>query len=108
VAEPGPGCGSGLATRIPGYLWIGEKDLALPQLEALQNAPCGLTFGELNSLPTWDALRAEPRFPSAFAAIRADTDRMGQPGEAGRAGMGRSQSVTSVMGCDKAEVNDFK
>jgi serine/threonine protein kinase/tetratricopeptide (TPR) repeat protein len=44
------------------YLWTGEIELALQQLEALRNIPCGLFFGYLSKSPVWDALRSEPRF----------------------------------------------
>jgi serine/threonine protein kinase/tetratricopeptide (TPR) repeat protein len=51
------------------YLWVGEKELALQQLEALENIPCGLSYGYLNKLPTWDALRSEPRFEKLLANL---------------------------------------
>ena len=51
------------------YLWVGEKELALQQLEALENIPCGLSYGYLNKLPTWDALRPEPRFEKLLANL---------------------------------------
>ena len=51
------------------YLWVGEKELALQQLEALENIPCGISYGYLNKLPTWDALRAEPRFEKLLANL---------------------------------------
>jgi serine/threonine protein kinase/tetratricopeptide (TPR) repeat protein len=51
------------------YLWVGEKELALQQLEALQNIPCGLNYGYLNKVPTWDALRWEPRFEKLLASL---------------------------------------
>jgi serine/threonine protein kinase/tetratricopeptide (TPR) repeat protein len=51
------------------YLWVGEKELALQQLEALQNVPCGLAYGELSKLPTWDALRSKPRFQKLLTEL---------------------------------------
>ncbi len=51
------------------YLWVGEKELALQQLEALQNIPCGLNYGYLKKMPTWDALRWEPRFEKLLASL---------------------------------------
>jgi hypothetical protein len=48
---------------------LGEKNLALEQLEALQNVPNGLTYGDVSKSPTWDALRWEPRFQKLLAGL---------------------------------------
>ncbi|MFZ0504452.1 MAG: protein kinase [Chthoniobacterales bacterium] len=58
-----------LVNRAQVYLWLGEKNLALEQLEALQNVPNGLTYGDLSKSPTWDALRWEPRFQKLLAGL---------------------------------------
>jgi TolB-like protein/Tfp pilus assembly protein PilF len=44
--------------------WVGEKDLALQQLErAVQIGDFGpTTYGQLKLLPYWDPLRGDPRF----------------------------------------------
>src|SRR5437667_1843267 len=44
------------------YAWVGEKDLALDQLEALAAQPVGLWHGELKLDPDFDPLRGDPRF----------------------------------------------
>lgn len=44
------------------YMWSGEKELAIRQLESLKDVPRALTFGELAKSPDWDPLRDEPRF----------------------------------------------
>src|SRR5436305_9182254 len=41
---------------------LGEKDLAIRQLESLVGVPNGPTPGTLRVEPEWDALRDEPRF----------------------------------------------
>ena len=51
------------------YLWVGEKELALQQLEGLQNTPCGLSYGYLKKVPTWNALRWEPRFQQLLGSL---------------------------------------
>jgi len=51
------------------YLWVGETNLALEQMEALRNIPCGLFYGYLSKSPTWDALRSEPRFQKLLANL---------------------------------------
>ena len=48
--------------------WIGENDAALKRLEGLQNVSCGPGYGELK-LPTWDALRSDPRFQKLLANL---------------------------------------
>ena len=45
--------------------WVGEKDLALEQLERVARTPGGsivASYGALKLLPFWDPLRGEPRF----------------------------------------------
>jgi TolB-like protein/Tfp pilus assembly protein PilF len=45
--------------------WIGDKELALQQLEAGLRAPAAsmiLSYGALKLLPFWDPLRGDPRF----------------------------------------------
>ena len=45
--------------------WVGEKDLALQQLETGLRAPDAsllLSYGALKLLPLWDPLRGDPRF----------------------------------------------
>jgi serine/threonine protein kinase len=51
------------------YLWVGEREEALKQLEALEQVPRALTYGYLAKVPTWDALRWEPRFQKLLSAL---------------------------------------
>jgi hypothetical protein len=49
--------------------WVGEKDLALEQLDIALHGPSGLTYGELKLLPMWDPLRGEPRFEKIVSSL---------------------------------------
>ena len=51
------------------YLWVGERELALKQLEALEQVPRALSYGYLAKVPTWDALRSEPRFEKVLSTL---------------------------------------
>jgi TolB-like protein/Tfp pilus assembly protein PilF/predicted Ser/Thr protein kinase len=42
--------------------WVGEKDLALEQLNAVARVPGMISYGYLKLLPFWDPLRGDPRF----------------------------------------------
>jgi serine/threonine-protein kinase len=44
------------------YVWAGEKDLAIKQLEELLRIPSEITYGDLRLNPFWDPLRGDPRF----------------------------------------------
>jgi hypothetical protein len=44
------------------YAQVGEKDLAVSQLEKLRGLPMGPTAGTLRVEPEWDPLRGDPRF----------------------------------------------
>jgi len=44
------------------YVWSGEYDAALGQLEAIVRLPQGPSYGELRFDPAWDEIRAKPRF----------------------------------------------
>ena len=52
--------------------WAGEKELALPQLEAGLRAPAAsqmLSYGALKLFPIWDPLRGDPRFEKIVASL---------------------------------------
>lgn len=51
------------------YLWLGEREEALQQLEALAQVPRALSYGYLAKVPTWDALRWEPRFQKLLSSL---------------------------------------
>lgn len=44
------------------YAWIGEKDLAIKQLEELLPLYGPISYGQLRLHPWWDPLRGDPRF----------------------------------------------
>ncbi len=44
------------------YAWVGEKDLALEELELSASVPGGVQYGLLKLSPNWDSLRGDPRF----------------------------------------------
>jgi hypothetical protein len=52
------------------YVMIGEDELALKQLESLEQIPRALTYGELAKTPDWDALRNKPRFQTILAHLQ--------------------------------------
>ena len=52
------------------YLLVGERELALKQLEALEQVPRALTYGDLAKTPDWDGLRNEPRFQTILAQLQ--------------------------------------
>jgi tetratricopeptide (TPR) repeat protein len=49
--------------------WVGEKDLALEQLERAVRLPNTLSYGQLKLLPYWDPLRGDPRFEKIVASL---------------------------------------
>ena len=52
--------------------WMGEKELALQQLETGLRAPVAssaLSYGVLKLLPFWDPLRGDPRFEKIMASL---------------------------------------
>ena len=50
------------------YALTGEKDLALEQLDAVNNVPWGPTYGQLRLDSEWDSLRGDPRFEKLVAS----------------------------------------
>ena len=44
------------------YVLVGERELALEQLEALEQVPGALSYGPFAKMPDWNALQNEPRF----------------------------------------------
>jgi serine/threonine protein kinase/tetratricopeptide (TPR) repeat protein len=49
--------------------WIGERELALEQLEALAKNPAGPGYGRLRLDPMWDPLRGDPRFEKIVVSL---------------------------------------
>jgi hypothetical protein len=52
------------------YLYVGEPELAIKQLEVLEQVPRGLMFGDLAKLPDLDPLRSDPRFQKLLATLK--------------------------------------
>jgi TolB-like protein/Flp pilus assembly protein TadD len=44
------------------YAWVGEKDLAIKQLQEVLQVPGPACYGRLRLDPSWDPLRDDPRF----------------------------------------------
>jgi len=47
------------------YAWVGEKDLAINQLEEVLRIPSNyrdVSYGQLRLSPVWDSLRGDPHF----------------------------------------------
>jgi serine/threonine protein kinase/Tfp pilus assembly protein PilF len=42
--------------------WVGDKDLACQELNAIARPPSPITYGQLKLMPFWDPLRGDPRF----------------------------------------------
>jgi serine/threonine-protein kinase len=51
------------------YVWTGEKDLAIAQIEAVEHWPTYLTYGLLKLQPIWDPLRDDARFEKIVASL---------------------------------------
>jgi serine/threonine protein kinase/Tfp pilus assembly protein PilF len=51
------------------YAWIGEKDLAIEQIAAVERVPNDLSYGLLKLDPIWDPLRGDPRFEKIVASL---------------------------------------
>ncbi len=51
------------------YTWTGEKDLAIPQIAAVERVPNYLSYGFLKLQPIWDSLRGDPGFEAIVASL---------------------------------------
>ncbi|PYL69043.1 MAG: hypothetical protein DMF28_04700, partial [Verrucomicrobia bacterium] len=51
------------------YAWVGERDLAIEQLEIAAKIPNGVHYGDLRLDPTWDPLRGDSRFEKIVASL---------------------------------------
>jgi TolB-like protein/Tfp pilus assembly protein PilF len=51
------------------YVWTGEKNLAIAQIEAVERLPTYLSYGLLKLQPIWDPLRGDPRFEKLVASL---------------------------------------
>src|SRR6266487_4095392 len=51
------------------YAWVGEKDLAIKQLEEVVRIPSPVSYGQLRLHPFWDPLRGDSRFEKIVASL---------------------------------------
>jgi serine/threonine protein kinase len=51
------------------YVWAGENELAIKQLESLVQVPRALTYGDL-VMPDWKPLRSDPRFREVVSQLK--------------------------------------
>ena len=57
------------------YAWVGEKDLAIQQLEVATRVPSDLSYGQLRLHPFWDSLRGDPGFEKIVASLAPADDK---------------------------------
>ena len=50
------------------YAWVGEKELAIDQLQRTSQVPGGSSYGHLRLWPHWDPFRDDPRFEKIVAS----------------------------------------
>ena len=48
--------------------WVGERDLAIEQLQASARLPAGVSYAEIRLDPHWDPLRGDSRFEKIVAS----------------------------------------
>ena len=51
------------------YAWLGEKDLAIEQIEKATSVPSFWTYGNLRLHPYWDPVRDDPRFQKILESL---------------------------------------
>jgi serine/threonine-protein kinase len=52
------------------YAWVGEKDLAINELEEVVRIPSPISYGQLRLHPWWDPIRDDPRFAEIVEQAR--------------------------------------
>jgi hypothetical protein len=63
--------GALLATELAQvYVWAGENELAIQQLQSLIQVPRALMYGDFAKLPEWDPLRIDPRFKKLLSEFK--------------------------------------
>jgi serine/threonine-protein kinase len=53
--------------------WVGERDLAIEQLQVSAKMPAGVAYHEIRLDPHWDPLRDDPRFEKIAASLAPKT-----------------------------------
>lgn len=61
------------------YLWAGEQELAIRQLESLESVPRALMYGDLAKSPDWDPLRSNPRFEQLLSRLKKPIPIVNRP-----------------------------
>ena len=62
--------GVSLATNLAEICaWVGEKNLAIEQIAAVERIPNELSYGLLKLNPVWDPLRGDPRFEKIVTSL---------------------------------------
>jgi TolB-like protein len=60
-----------LATELAQvYVWAGENESAIQQLQMLKQVPRALTYGDIAKLSDWDPLRTDPRFQKLVSELK--------------------------------------
>jgi serine/threonine protein kinase/tetratricopeptide (TPR) repeat protein len=60
-----------LATELAQvYVFAGENELAIQQLETLKQVPRALAYGDFAKLPDWDPLRSNPRYQKLLSELK--------------------------------------
>ena len=49
--------------------WVGERDLAIEQLQASAKLPAGVSYADISLDPHWDPIRDDPRFKKIVASL---------------------------------------
>jgi serine/threonine protein kinase len=52
------------------YLWADEPEMAMKQLETLEEVPRAVMYGDLAKGPEWDSLRSDPRFQRILSQVK--------------------------------------
>jgi len=53
------------------YIWTGEKDVSIDQLERVERVPNLVSYGYLKLQLLWDPLHDDPRFEKLVASLAA-------------------------------------
>jgi serine/threonine protein kinase/tetratricopeptide (TPR) repeat protein len=52
------------------YMIVGERDLAIKELQTLAKIPSNVSYGDLHLNPIWDPLRGDPRFEKIVGDLK--------------------------------------